>query len=59
MRFNVYFERILNKKLLFSYRNNDIITARMLRWFRGMYKIMFPRETLDQTVQFVCFLYIF
>ena len=32
MRFSVYLEIILNKKLLFSYRCNYIITARMLRW---------------------------
>ena len=31
MRFSVYFKRILNKKLLFAYRNSDIIVAaRML-----------------------------
>ena len=30
MRFRVYLERILNKKLLFAYRNNGIIAALMI-----------------------------
>ena len=33
MHFGVYFERILDIKWLFSYRNNDIIAVRMLGWF--------------------------
>ena len=37
MRFSVYFERILNRKMLFSIRNNDIIDARMLGSFESIY----------------------
>ena len=34
-RFGLYFERILNSKLLLSYRNNDI-SYRYARGFGGM-----------------------
>ena len=36
MCFNVYFKIILNMNLLFSIKNNDIITARMLGLFGGI-----------------------
>ena len=34
LRFGVYFERILNKKWLFSGRNNYIIVARICQWIQ-------------------------
>ena len=37
MRFSVYFKRIINKILLFLYRNNDIIAARMSDSFEDIY----------------------
>ena len=55
MPFGVYFVRILNKILLFSYRNKDFVDVRLLGCFVGS----FPQEIFVKMVQFDAFCCIF